>query len=298
MLRWRLLLGTILVAAILILGWIDQKAAIPGSYLFPIAIVVTILGAGEIVRMMRLGKLKPIAPIVYVGSVLIVTAAWVPVAGSLFGFEGGSGGSTEGISTISWPLLMFGLVIVASFLGEMWRYTGPGGVTINLAGTIFGTAYVGLLLSFVVMLRLNWTVGALASLIVVVKMGDTGAYTVGRLIGRHKMAPVLSPGKTIEGACGAIAFAVLGSWLVAGLLFPYWLGVNVTGWIPYGILVGLAGLFGDLSESLIKRDVGTKDSSEWLPGFGGVLDILDSILFAAPVAYACWAVGLIQIGPH
>lgn len=287
MLRWRLLLGTILVAAILVLCWLDQEVAMPGAYLFPVAMIATILGAGEIVRMMRLGGIKPIAPIVYAGSVLVVTAAWVPQICSHF--------KCVGVATFTWPLLMFGLVIVAAFLGEMRRYTGPGGVTINLAGTIFGTAYVGLLLSFVVMLRLDWTIGALASLIAVVKMGDVGAYTIGRLIGRHKMAPVLSPGKTIEGACGAVVFAVLGSWLVASFLFPLWLGVSVTGWLPYGIVIGLAGLFGDLSESLIKRDVGTKDSSEWLPGFGGVLDILDSILFAAPVAYACWAVGLIKI---
>jgi phosphatidate cytidylyltransferase len=203
----------------------------------------------------------------------------------------------ESGGTMSWPWLAFGLIILIAFFGEIHRYQKPGGVTINLAGTIFGTAYIGFLFSFVVLLRLNWTVGALASLIVVVKLGDIGAYTVGRLIGRHKMAPVLSPGKTIEGACGAVAFAVLGSWLVAGLLFPYCLGMAVTGWLLYGILVGLAGLFGDLAESLLKRDVGAKDSSEWLPGFGGVLDILDSILFAAPVAYACWAMGLIKCTP-
>ena len=292
MLRWRLLLGTILVAAILILGWFDQKATIPGVYLFPVAILATALAAGEIIRMLELGNIKPIGIIIYVGSLLIVTAAWMPIIDGLFGF------GLKDIKSdipISWPLLAFGLVAIAAFLGEMHRYTGPGGVTINLAGTIFGAAYVGLLFSFAVMIRLNWTVGALASLIVVVKMGDIGAYTVGRLIGRHKMAPVLSPGKTIEGACGAVAFAVFGSWLVAAVLFPQWLDSTVSGWLPYGILVGLTGLFGDLAESLIKRDVGTKDSSEWLPGFGGVLDILDSILFAAPVAYACWAVGLIKI---
>ena len=294
MLRWRLLLGTILVVAILLLGWLDQDAIVPGVFLFPVAIIATALAAGEILRILRLGGLRPIEPIVYFGSVLIVAAAWVPSLCKYFEMKPPE---TVSSATICWPLLAFGLTIVAAFLAEIRRYRGPGGITINLAGTAFGTAYVGLLFSFVVLLRLDWTIGALASLIAVVKMGDIGAYTVGRLIGRHKMAPILSPGKTIEGACGAIAFAVLGSWLVAGLLFPYWLDMRVTGWIPYGILVGLAGLFGDLSESLLKRDVGTKDSSEWLPGFGGVLDILDSILFAAPVAYACWAFGWIQITP-
>jgi phosphatidate cytidylyltransferase len=65
------------------------------------------------------------------------------------------------------------------------------------------------------------------------------------------------------------------------------------GWLAYGLIVGVAGMLGDLAESLIKRDLGRKDSSDWMPGFGGVLDVLDSILFAAPVAYLCWALGLV-----
>jgi len=157
---------------------------------------------------------------------------------------------------------------------------------------------VGVLFSFLIQLRLMWGIGALASLIIVVKMGDTGAYTVGRLIGRRKMAPVLSPGKTIEGAVGALAFACFGAyaafqWLVPALATGEGHASTAWGWLPFGLLVGLTGLFGDLAESLIKRDAGCKDSSRWLPGFGGVLDIFDSILFAAPVAWLCWAMGLV-----
>jgi phosphatidate cytidylyltransferase len=137
------------------------------------------------------------------------------------------------------------------------------------------------------------------SLILVVKLGDIGAYTLGRLFGRHKMAPVLSPGKTWEGALGAVLAACLGGWLSGFWLVPAM--TTATGtvetwrWLVYGVLVGVFGLLGDLAESLIKRDVGRKDSSTWMPGFGGVLDILDSILFAAPVAYLCWVSGL--VGP-
>jgi phosphatidate cytidylyltransferase len=136
-------------------------------------------------------------------------------------------------------------------------------------------------------------VGALASLIIVVKLGDIGAFLAGRLMGHHKMSPVLSPGKTIEGAIGAIFFACLGAWLCWRFLLPVMNIAGVTSgpywaWIPFGVFIGIAGIFGDLAESLVKRDVGRKDSSTWLPGFGGVLDILDSLLFAAPVGWIFW----------
>ncbi len=137
------------------------------------------------------------------------------------------------------------------------------------------------------------------SLVVVVKMGDIGAYTVGRLIGRHKMAPRLSPGKTWEGLSGGLVFACVGSCAIFGWLVP-WMRLEaaesgIIGWIVYGLLVGLAGVLGDLSVSLLKRDAGRKDSSQWIPGFGGVLDLLDSILIAAPAAYVLWVTGL--VGP-
>ena len=130
-------------------------------------------------------------------------------------------------------------------------------------------------------------------------MGDTGAYTVGRLIGRHKMAPLISPGKTIEGALGALAFSCLGSWAAFKWIVPLAMkhpelqSHDTWRWIIFGLLVGAAGMLGDLAESLLKRDVGVKDSSTWMPGFGGVLDILDSLLLSAPVAWFCWASGLV-----
>jgi phosphatidate cytidylyltransferase len=177
----------------------------------------------------------------------------------------------------------------------MRHYTKPGGTVGGIAATCFAVVYVGLMFAFLVQLRLARGMGALATLLIVVKMSDIGAYTVGRLIGRHKMAPRLSPGKTIEGACGALAFALLASWaafhwLVPALQLhwqrpcPWW------GWVAFGILIGAAGMLGDLAESLIKRDVGRKDSSTWLPGFGGVLDMVDSVLLAAPVAWFWWRV--------
>ncbi len=149
-------------------------------------------------------------------------------------------------------------------------------------------------------------------MILFVKLGDTGAYTVGRLIGRHKVTPVLSPGKTWEGVAGAVVWAMLGGWAVATWWVPQlnsveaasasatpdhaWasLGSNIpltARWIIYGGVMAIVGMLGDLAESLLKRDLGRKDSSDWLPGFGGTLDLLDSILFAGPVAYVVWRSG-------
>ena len=137
----------------------------------------------------------------------------------------------------------------------------------------------------------------MASWIIVVKLGDIGAYSVGRLVGRHKITPLLSPSKTWEGAAGAFLFAIAGSWAVFSYLVPI-----VTsglphgpswGWLPFGLLLAAVGMAGDLAESLLKRDAGSKDSSRWLPGLGGVLDILDSLLLTAPLAWFCWSVGLV-----
>ena len=134
---------------------------------------------------------------------------------------------------------------------------------------------------------------AIGSLIVAVKSGDTTAYAFGRLWGRRKLTPSLSPGKTWMGAAGAVIGSITGGglWLMfGGQLFQAAPVVSsYTAVIVYGAALGVIGLLGDLCESLIKRDVEQKDSAALMPGFGGLLDLLDSILFAAPFALAFWA---------
>lgn len=305
MLRWRLPLGAVLIAALVGLCWLDHAAAMQGAWLMPVAVVVTILAAGEMLGLAKGVGLAPVGWATQVGTLAVVLASWLPILlwrvpgetppGWLESSAGASAGS------ISWPVLALAAGVLLAFLAEMRRFDQPGGATANLAAAVLTMVYVGLMLSFVVRLRLGWGIGALASLVIVVKMGDTGAYTVGRLVGRHKLAPRLSPGKTVEGAIGALAFAAIGSWFTFAWLIPW---INTTsgdesarslgwGWLLFGLLVGAAGLLGDLAESLFKRDAGRKDSSDWMPGFGGVLDILDSILLAAPAAYVCWASNLV-----
>ncbi len=260
-----------------------------GAWLFPVALLLSLTASGEIVWLTTSSERSPLGWLVYLGNFTIVAASGIPLFWP-------SLATSIRLGNLGWALLTFVVAALVAFVGEMKRYEAPGRAVANLSATIFGLLYVGLLLTFVVVLP---GLIALLSLIVVVKMGDTGAYTVGRLIGRHKMTPRLSPGKTWEGAAGAVLFAIIGSWVVFGGL-SRWFNpashnpLEVWRWVAFGVIVGIAGLLGDLAESLIKRDAGRKDSSRWMPGFGGVLDLLDSILFAAPIAYFCWIAGLVR----
>ena len=300
MLRWRLLLGTLIIAALVALCWLDSReTTMPGAWLMPVAVVVVALATKEFLDLAVVAGMRPVRWTVYVGNLLLATGTWLAIVEEHWR----KGLPLEwGVSDVACEIVVVASLAVAVllvFLGQMWRYKKPGGNMANLAVAVFALVYIGLMLWFAVQMRMAWGVGALAAWVIVVKMGDTGAYTVGRLIGRHKMAPLISPGKTIEGAVGALVFACLGSWAAFKWIVPLtaknaWTEPGVAwGWIIFGLLVGGAGILGDLAESLLKRDVGVKDSSTWMPGFGGVLDILDSLLLSAPVAWFCWAFGLV-----
>ncbi len=301
MLRWRLLLGTLIIAAMVALCWLDYRAPMPGMYLLPLAMLAAVMGTQEILDLASRAQLHPLRWTVYAGNILLVLGSWLLMLQATIQY-GLNLKILEDpvvqIGTALGILLALGVSILLIVIGEMWRYQKPGGNMANIAAGVFAVIYIGLMLSFAVQMRLSCGIGALAAWVIVVKMGDTGAYTVGRLIGRHKMTPLISPGKTIEGAIGALAFSCLGAWIAFQYIIPFTTPAYAGrgpwwGWIVFGLLVGIAGMIGDLAESLLKRDVGVKDSSPWLPGFGGVLDILDSLLLSAPVAWICWATGLV-----
>jgi phosphatidate cytidylyltransferase len=298
MLRWRLLLGSVIIAALTGLCWLDQASAMPGVVLLPVLVLFALLGSQEILGLLRACGMQPVGWVVYAGNLLVAVAPWQAVWAAHGRTAHALADVTPCAGDYTLPsMLALALAVIVLVVAEMWRFRRPGGVTANLAAGFLALVYVGLLLSFLVQIRLAWGVGAMAALLIVVKIGDTGAYTVGRLFGRHKMSPHISPGKTLEGAAGALACSCLASWATFRWLVPATTRAAVPrgpwwGWVLFGLLVGLAGLLGDLAESLLKRDSQRKDSSTWMPGFGGILDILDSILLAAPVAYALWALGL------
>lgn len=182
------------------------------------------------------------------------------------------------------------LVVLATMAVELGRNRGEP--LVHIATALFGTMYVAWLASHLVSLRelpvqvgRPYALGALAVgfAFVTTWMADTGAYIVGSLWGRHKLAPRISPGKSVEGALGGTAFAVAAGFVMARTLMTDTL-TPLSGAVLGG-LAALVGLAGDLAESLLKRDAHVKDASGAIPGHGGMLDRFDSVLFSAPLLY-------------
>jgi len=160
-----------------------------------------------------------------------------------------------------------------------------------ISTTLFGLMYVPWLLNF--MTKINYFPllapgdGTFFVLyfILVTKFSDMGAYAVGSLIGRHKMIPRVSPGKTWEGFGGAILVSTGASVVFAQLAQEHMPGMNLVHAVVLGVILSIGAVIGDLIESLFKREAGLKDSGRLFPGIGGILDLLDSLLFNAPLMY-------------
>lgn len=157
-----------------------------------------------------------------------------------------------------------------------------------ISTTLFGLMYVPWLLNFIQ--KINFFPGVegkyfLLYFILITKFSDMGAYIVGSLIGRHKMIPRISPGKTWEGFGGAIVVSTGASLVFVHFLGDHMAGMNWVHAVVLGVILSSTAVIGDLIESLFKREAGAKDSGNILPGIGGILDLLDSLLFNAPIMY-------------
>jgi len=180
-----------------------------------------------------------------------------------------------------WEALFFIIALIVLFITQFTRKENQNAVTL-IALTLFGIFYVGWFFTFLVKTRfLEDGHKLVAYLLLVTKAGDIGAYLVGTRFGRHRLIPRISPNKSVEGAIGGFLFS-----LIFALISRSYLG-----WMSFsvifmgGVLIGIFAQLGDLAESLVKRDYQVKDSSPFLPGLGGMLDVIDSLLFTAPIFY-------------
>jgi phosphatidate cytidylyltransferase len=288
MLRLRLLYGFLmagliagLVACDHFLQEADITSASPGFLI--IVLTVGILAGLEFYDLAHRNGARPFVPLGLVLIAACVIAAWWVGWNTSPAFRG------RPLTDWQASLLIFAVAvgIGSVFLAQGLRGESQG-ATFNISATLLGVLYLGVLGGFLMLFRFavvhSWNVFVFLT---IVKWTDIGAYFAGRTMGRHKLICWLSPGKTWEGSLGGLALSTLVA-VVFGLFH------EPLGWLPvlesvvFAIPVAFIGQLGDLAKSLLKRDAGVKDSSSVIPGFGGVLDVIDSPLMAAPFAYILW----------
>ncbi len=182
--------------------------------------------------------------------------------------------------TRNWEFLFIIAVLLLLILMQFSRRRNAGAI-VDIALTIFGIFYIAWFLSFLVRVRyLENGLGLLVTLILITKLGDIGAYLIGSRLGRTPLLPRISPKKSVEGAVGGVFFSILAAFICKPVL-----NVGYGHLVLVGGSLSILGQLGDLSESLIKRDCQVKDSGNIIPGIGGVLDLVDSLIFTAPVFY-------------
>lgn len=269
MLRTRLWMGSLL--ALLGLGVLVGDRFLTPYYPFLLLTLLAVGARGVVELRALLGpERRPGACVPLVGVCALVLGNWLPLG--------------DGV----WRLhaLTLTATLFAAFFVEMAAYREPGrGAVERAAFAVLFAAYLGLPGVCLAQLgRLpDYGTLALGLAFFAPKAGDIAAYFTGHAIGRHKMAPILSPKKTWEGAAGGFLGSVGATLLLTQVFAPTRLGW--TGAAALGAALAVAGQLGDLVESMIKRDCQAKDASASVPGFGGILDVVDSILLAAPVAY-------------
>jgi phosphatidate cytidylyltransferase len=281
-------MGAILVSMTVGVLVADQPLAPWFPFLFLLTATLAVIACAELLGLLA-GARHPRAWLCYTAVIAMILGNWLPHVWRAV--------ATLDSDPWHWILGLLTVSVMGAFLVEMAAFREPGDSVARIASTVWIVAYVGLLPAFLIQLRWLGSVGtgtaigiepgllALALAIFVPKCGDIGAYFAGRFLGQHRMSPVLSPKKSWEGAAGGIIASTAAAIGINRLGPVLTSGIAVE--IAFGLTVGVAGILGDLAESLIKRDCRQKEASLTVPGFGGILDVIDSVVFAAPVAY-CW----------
>ncbi len=271
----RIAFGTVMIAALAALFVWDHHLEGAGMGGWPLAGLTAVLIAGGYLEYTRLVTAAELAAIPLVGIPTSIAVALLPVWGPAAGWPGGD-----------LALIVLAVAVAATFVTQMAAFRLDRAAR-RVAGTLGGVLYLGALAGGLLAVRVRFGVGALVWILAVVKGMDIGAYFAGTAIGRHKIIPWLSPGKSWEGLAGGL---ILAAAVAVGLNPVLGLEVSAVGAAAIAVVLGVVGQIGDLCESLLKRDAGMKDSASLIPGFGGVLDLVDSPLVAAPVGYVLLAV--------
>jgi phosphatidate cytidylyltransferase len=215
-----------------------------------------------------------------IGGFLLMLGTFLNLTGNL-----GTSGSPARVNDFETSFLI--LFVLGLCLRQFFSRSNTAGI-LAISTTLFGLMYVPYLLNFIQ--KINFFPGVegqfyLLYFILITKFSDMGAYAVGSMIGRHKMIPRISPGKTWEGFFGAIVVSTGASLGFTALLGGHLAGMTYLHAAILGILLSVCAVVGDLIESIFKREAGVKDSGRFFPGIGGILDLLDSLLFNAPIMY-------------
>lgn len=280
MLKHRLFFGTLMtllfVGLVVVDAWLDgslttsaPEATVQATILCLLIAILTIPGQLELARLIERTGPKIFKPIVITASILLATGWYW----RQFSFE-----PVEFHFYYVLFVSAFSLFAVLLYQGLHLATTGA---MANCAANFFAVFYLGFLSGFVLGIRIDFGIWCLLMFIFTVKSSDIGAYTIGSLYGKHKCFPKISPNKTWQGLAGAVIFAV-----IVAVIFSLFCGImRLSFAIIFGVVFAILGQLGDLAESMMKRDAQQKDSAYTVPGFGGILDIIDSPLGTAVVAY-------------
>jgi len=287
-----------IVSAILLIGgFLLTLYVLPSAVGVCILVGLSVLGLAEFYGILKQAGIPAFNVLGPAAGATLLAASYVSLNSGALGL-----GSQPVWGDVPWMVLT--AVVLMVCVRQFPQKNNPQPLP-TIACTMMGIMYVPFLLLFVLFLAFRWEpvswsapVGATARclvlyLIVVVKASDVGAYFVGSTLGRHKMFPRISPGKTWEGLAGGLATGLLSSvaffWFCrqpgAGVVSLGALKIGAGHAWALGACLAAIGVVGDLVESLLKRSAGLKDSGRLLPGMGGILDVLDSLLFASPVLY-------------
>ena len=282
---FRRLLSTVVLWSIILTALFCGNQAISDYSFLVVMVFLAVSGLAEFYGIAAKDDLVCFSGWGIFGGVLLIVGTFFELTGHI-----GMQGSPARVNDFETSFLI--LLVLGLCLRQFVSRSNTAGI-LAISTTLFGLMYVPWLLNFLQKINFFHFRPAFEGtgkfyvlyFILVTKFSDTGAYAVGSLIGKHKMIPRISPGKTWEGFGGAIVVSTLASVTFAHFFRDKLAGMTLMHAIILGVILSVCAVVGDLIESLFKREAGVKDSGSFFPGIGGILDLLDSLLFNAPIMY-------------